>query len=155
MSDVDSLIKDLLSTLFLEEEWSGHFLVDVIVKGKKIRVFLDSETGVTIGECQRVSRYLERYLDEDERIVPDYNLEVSSPGLDRPLLIVRQYQKNIGRALDVLLTSGKKLSGRLLRVDGDKIVIEVPHPDKRRKEWVEMPLRYDQIKQTKLKISFS
>ncbi len=155
MNDVSNWIESLLEKLFQEEEWQHHFLVEVVIRDRKIQVFLDSESGITIQECQKVSRYLEHYLDEDQRVVPNYNLEVSSPGLDRPFRIYRQYQKNIGRKLDVVLTSGKKMEGELLSVDESGFRMAVPHPDKRRKESVEMPLKYDQIKQAKVKISFS
>ncbi len=155
MSELSEWIASLLSDFFVEQGWSEHFLVEVVIKGKKYQVFIDSDQGVTIGECQKVSRYLEGYLDDNQEVVDDYNLEVSSPGLDRPLHIKRQYLKNIGRRVEVVFPSGKKVEGQLVDADDDGFKIAVPHPDKRRKELVQMPYKYEQVKQVKIKITFS
>jgi ribosome maturation factor RimP len=77
------------------------FLVDVVVKQEGgtsiLQVFFDTEPGVTIEQCAQVSRELNRAIEMQRLIERSYQLEVSSPGIDRPLKLLQQYKKNIGR----------------------------------------------------------
>jgi len=154
MTDVATQIKELLSKLFSEQEWQHCFLVDIELKGKRINVFLDSDKGINFSICKRVSRWLEEALDEREDVADDYILEVSSPGLDRPLKLLRQYKKNIARDVDIKLLSGNRLSGKLVGAEEEFIQVEVPHPDKSKKEKVIKKIGFKEINQTKIKISF-
>jgi|WetSurMetagenome_2_1015567.scaffolds.fasta_scaffold826720_1 ribosome maturation factor RimP len=107
------------------------FLVDVLVRpGNKITVYLDSIKGVTLNECIAVSKFLEGKLDRDKE---DFELEVSSPGLDRPLKLAIQYEKNVGRIIDVVKADGNKVMGTLMGIDGGVIRTEVEDKVKDRK----------------------
>jgi len=87
------------------------FLVDLkILKDNKISVYIDNIEGVTLDQCAEVSKQLEKELDSD---VEDFSIEVSSPGLDKPLKLPFQYFKNIGREIDVLKNDGVKYHGIL------------------------------------------
>ena len=102
---------------------NGIFLVDSEVrKGNHIRVFIDSLDGVTIEECAKLSRVIESGI---EREIEDFDLEVSSPGLDAPLRVYPQYIKNIGKDLEIIKTDGINLKGRLTGTDKLGISVEV------------------------------
>jgi ribosome maturation factor RimP len=98
------------------------FLVDVAVKpGNHITVFIDSLKGVTIDECKAVSRFLESKLDRETE---DFDMEVSSPGLDNPLKLPVQFVKNIGRYLEVVTPDGRKTTGVLTGIEEGIIRLE-------------------------------
>jgi ribosome maturation factor RimP len=154
------MIKAALIRSYLEEELtrSGKFLVDVTVStGNKIVVYIDSLKGVTLDECILVNRFLESKLDRE---VEDFELEVSSPGLDKPLKLPVQYEKNLGRMLDVVKTDGNKISGKLAEVlpeGGIRLVAEKTVKDsktgKKKKEPEILVLEFDEIKTAKVIIS--
>jgi ribosome maturation factor RimP len=97
-------VQELLSPIM---ERNGFELVDVeLVKERKetfLRVYIDKEGGVLIDDCQTVSEALSERLDEDDFIKDQYFLEVSSPGLDRPLKTPRDFEKNHGKEVEVKL----------------------------------------------------
>jgi len=111
------------------------FLVDVTVNpGNRIVVYVDSMKGVSIDECMNVSRYIGLKLDRE---VEDFELEVSSPGLDNPLKLPQQYLKNMGRVLEVVTFDGVKTTGRLVKANEESIRLEVEYltkDDKGRKK---------------------
>jgi ribosome maturation factor RimP len=99
------------------------FLVDVFVNpGNRIVVYVDSMRGVSIEECIAVSRYIGSRLDREAE---DFELEVSSPGLDNPLKLPQQYLKNLGRMLEVVTFDGVKTRGKLIGADEENIRLEV------------------------------
>ncbi len=130
------------------------FLVDVIVKpGNQILVFLDGDHGVNIDDCRMVNHFLNESLDRDAE---DFDLTVSSAGADRPLKLSRQYQKNIGNALDVVTKTGEKISGVVLKADETGIELEVPPLKKTKKdtETKVVLLNFSDIKSAKEIITF-
>ncbi len=82
------------------------YLVDVSVRGERggsiVEVFVDTDKGITADECAHVNRYVSSEIEKQNLISGRYRLEVSSPGLDRPLTMVRQYKKNIGRQVKIV-----------------------------------------------------
>src|SRR6187401_2063258 len=86
---------------------SSQFFVDVIAstrKGpQKVLIIVDGDNGVTIDDCASLSREIAKTLDESGWLDESYLLEVSTPGLDQPLIMLRQFKKNIGRGLKVKL----------------------------------------------------
>lgn len=144
----------------LEEEFgeTSLFFVEVDVTGANdIKVLVDNDEGVSISDCVKVSRFLENSFDRE---VEDFGLNISSPGADQPLKVVRQYVKNIGREVNVKLNDEGKISGELIEANDNGIRVKLR--EKRRiegrksKEWVEeiFDLPYEQIKETKVIISF-
>ena len=79
---------------------------------------------MTFGKCRQMSRHLEQYIDEKAWLGEKYILEVSSPGIERPLQLRRQYLKNIGRKLTVKLWKDGDVTGKLTKVEGDMITLE-------------------------------
>lgn len=103
------------------------FLVSVKIDAKNhISVFLDGDNGISIGQCTSINRSLYKFIEENE-LFPnnDFSLEVSSAGVDEPLVFIRQYQKNINRELEVLLKNGVKYIGKLVNINENHIGIEV------------------------------
>lgn len=113
-------IEEILES-FVEER--GFFVVELKISPvNKISVLVDSMDGITIDECVEISRAIEGSLDREKE---DFELEVSSPGLSEPLQVIQQYEKNIGRELDILLKDEpKKVKGELRSVNGNSIQIE-------------------------------
>jgi ribosome maturation factor RimP len=135
----------------------GLFLVDVTVSpGNRITVHADSMKGITVEECIAVSRFIESRFNRETE---DYELEVSSPGLDNPLKQPVQYQKNLGRWLDVITFDGLKTTGKLVRASEGSIALEIETIEKdarTRKKVVVKKLfekRIDEIKAAKIVIS--
>jgi ribosome maturation factor RimP len=94
-----------------------------------VRVYIDGPDGVNIEDCANVSRQLGSVFDVEDPITGEYNLEVSSPGMDRPLFSLAQYGQFIGEQLQVRLRTSfegrRKFSGQLTGVEGDDVVIVV------------------------------
>ena len=85
----------------------SQFIVEITVKpGNKIIVSIDSFTGIAIDDCVAISRSIEANFDRD---IEDYELEVSSAGLTQPFKVFQQYQKNIGKNVEILFKNGQKL----------------------------------------------
>jgi ribosome maturation factor RimP len=101
------------------------FLVEMkITPGNQITVLLDADNGITIEKCTAVNRALYKFIEESE-LFPDgnFSLEVSSPGVDKPLKLHRQYKKNIGRKVEVEFNDGAKTEGTLTAVNEEGITI--------------------------------
>jgi ribosome maturation factor RimP len=148
----------------LEEQ--NLFLVDVKTAGKaKIEVFVDGDTGITISQCAEISRFLEQFLDGSGLVSDSYTLDVSSPGMDNPLKVPRQYKKRIGRIFDIIKTDGTDISAELVAADDEKIKLrELVKPVKKKKgpktqEKPEAPkefeLKYSDIKKAIIQIDWS
>ena len=103
------------------------FIVGVSVKGnpnnQKIQVFVDGDEGVKIDECSAISRKLSDLLEEKDIIEGRYVIEVSSPGADKPLKMIRQYPQHIGRELEIVTREKKKYRGILKSVVKNEIVL--------------------------------
>jgi ribosome maturation factor RimP len=133
-----------------------YFLVEVKIKPtNNIKVFLDGDQGITIEKCVQFNRAIYKNL-ESSNLFPagDFSLEVSSPGLDEPLKSIRQYQKNIGRQVEVLLQEGKKTEGRLVSVTQDGIIVEETRGKNKKKEFVSHTFLFNDIKSTKIQTVF-
>lgn len=133
-----------------------HFLVEVkLLPKKKIQVFVDSETGIKIEKCAQISRALEKVLDEEKWFGDDYNLEVSSPGMDSPLKVLRQYKRRIGREVEVLLNSGVKHEGVLKDANEQGLTIEKTIKLNKKESVTEThKFLFAEIKHTKLILNF-
>lgn len=136
----------------------GLFIVDVtITPSNSITVVLDGDNGVGIDACVAISREVEAELDEEGVI---FELVVTSAGVGQPLKLVRQYKKNIGREVEVLLNSGEKVSGELKVVaetdfEVEYTVLKLPEGGKRKVKVVEKRvIPYNEVKSTKVLVSF-
>jgi len=141
-------------TQALLEDNTGEFLVEVkILPTNNVKIFLDGDEGVTIDRCVRINRLLSKDFEEIQLFpADDYSLEVSSPGLDEPLKLHRQYVKNIGRKVEVELTDGPVLEGKLTSVTDQSIDVEEVKGKK--KEVVRHNILFQNIKTTKIQVVF-
>lgn len=133
-----------------------YFLVEVRIKPtNNIKVFIDGDQGISIEKCVQINRALYKKLEESG-LFPgdDFSLEVSSPGLDEPLKMLRQYQKNIGRQVEILLQDGAKKEGRLVEVSEDGIIVEETKGKNKKKEVISHAFLFENIKTTKIQVVF-
>ncbi len=143
----------------IDELSKGLFLVEVDVTPRNdIFVYLDCDEGrVSIEDCVSVSRNIEHNLDRDKE---DFQLSVSSAGMDQPFKVFKQYEKNVGREVKVVFNEHGSQEGKLISVDQEKVVLQTETKEKvegkKKKELVvkthEIP--FQDIKQTKLVITF-
>ena len=139
-----------------EKEKAIVSIVEVKVTGKnnhqKVLVVADGDKGISIDACSKLSRKLGRQLEESSDYTGPYVLDVSSPGLDTPLQLERQFKKSIGRTVKVkhgdLVTIGE-----LLVVTENHLTLKVII-DKKKKETKEINIPRDEIKSTKVEVSF-
>lgn len=128
-------ITEIVESLLTDD---AIFIVDVSISnssGKmKIAVALDGDEGIGVDECGNISRELGNTIEEHEMIDTPYHLEVSSPGLDQPLKFTRQYVKNIGRDVRVLLQDTKEIKGTLEEVKDNGIVVREQVKGKNKKQ---------------------
>lgn len=129
-----------------------HFLVEVRIKPtNNVKIFIDADEGVSISALANYNRKLYKFLEESGFFpADDFSLEVSSPGLDEPLKIHRQYKKNIGRSIDVLLNDNTRKEGKLVEAMEDGIVIETETGKGKKKQIVQESILFDTIKNTKI-----
>ena len=153
---MEEKVRNWVNELFDHPDFADCFLLDVDYKPpKKIIVYLDSDEGVTLRKCQRISRRLEEKLDQDPDLVDNYLLEVSSGGAERPLELVRQYPKHLGRTLIVELLDGTKLEGELLKVNEQSIQINQIIRERGKKNVNKaIEVAFDEINKSIIKIRF-
>ena len=156
MSDLKSVILELAKKHLPDE---SHFVVEIGlgVKEENTRVILliDSDQGITIASCAKISRAISEELEALELMDQSYILEVSSPGLDYPLSTTRQYLKNLGRELKVYLNTGSDLTGKLTDVGdlGLKMLVKKKEKGKKAIE-EELLVPFEEIKKSIVQVSF-
>jgi ribosome maturation factor RimP len=140
------------------EEKPSIFLIDLsISEGNKINITLDGDTGVTLQDCIDISRAVEHNLDREEE---DFSLEVASAGATSPLVLKRQYKKNIGRILNVKKNDNTIIEAELTEANDDFIVLEWESREPKKigkgKETVQnrVEVPYAEIKEAKVVIVF-
>lgn len=148
-------VKNIVLTELKKQD--SIFLVDIRISAKnEIVVEIDSNEGISIDTCINLSKLIEEKLDREKE---DFELEVGSSGLTSPLKIPRQYQKYIGKELEVIQKNGVKLTGELISANDESFVLQISKLVKlegaKRKSIIteDIELLYSDIKQTKYKIS--
>ena len=133
-----------------------YFLVEVKIRPtNNIQVFLDGDSGIPIERCVVYNRQLYKTIEETGLFpAEDFSLEVSSPGLDEPLRLIRQYRKNVGRKVEVLLKDGVKTEGELKAVTDTSIEVEEIRGKTKKKETIQHHFPFESIKSTKIQIVF-
>jgi ribosome maturation factor RimP len=139
----------------LEPE-EGYFLVSFRIKPtNNIKVFIDGDNGLPIEKCVQFNRKLYKLIEE-ACFYPEgeFSLELSSPGIDEPLKLHRQYVKNIGRDVEVVFVDGTKKEGKLLTVTDADIILE--HTEGKGKKAVtqQLVIPFNNIKTTTVQIKF-
>lgn len=103
-------------------------LLRIVVRGSKakpvIEVILDGPRLVAVEDCEAVSKAVAEFLDELPSISKEYRLDVLSPGIDEPILHLYQYQRSMGRLVEITLSDGSNVKGHLRSVGDDSISVE-------------------------------
>jgi len=134
-------------------ELPGYFPVEISVKPtNNIKVFVDADQGAAIDQLSRINRALYKWVEENLFPNGDFSIEVSSPGLEEPLKLDRQYFKNIGRMVDIVLKNGLKKEGKLISVSENEILIEEEIGKGKKKETIQHIILKEEIKATKIQI---
>ena len=129
----------------------------IVKQGNLVRVFVDDPNGISLDECVRISKAIESSLDRE---VEDFDLQVSSPGLENPLLVLPQYLKNIGRELKVETNEKERFVGELLSANEEgfslnaKVKVKVEGSKKKKSELRTVSLKFEEIKSAKVNLQF-
>lgn len=143
-------ISDLVNEKLRDTEL---FLVETLIRsGNRIAVFLDSDTHVGIGDCAEINRFIESNLDRETE---DFELVVSSAGLDQPLKMHRQYLKNIGNEMEIVTKDEKSITATLLGVSEKEITLLIPENKKKKTPEQETLVAFKDIKEAKLIININ
>jgi ribosome maturation factor RimP len=132
---------------------TDKYVVDLQVKPRNIiAITIDGDTSVTIVDCIQLSKFIESKLDRE---IEDFDLKISSFGAEKPFKMIRQYRKNIGRDVEIIMEDDTIVKGNLLDIVDEKIKIK-PAGKKKKNETLIEELWIDlaQIKQTKCTLSF-
>lgn len=146
------LVKKILLPMLKDDV----FFVDMKVKPtNNIKIYLDADSGLGIEKCIKINRALYKIIEE-MGLYPDgnFSLEVSSPGIDEPLKMQRQYVKNKGREVEVTMNDDSKLTGKLSEVAEDSITLEFTEGKGKKAEVKQPVIPFSDIKQTVVQIKF-
>lgn len=153
---LDKVIVNQIIDEYLQD--SELYLVDLkITQDNRVLIEIDAFKGVSLDDCIGLNRFIESKIDRE---IEDYELEVSSAGLTEPFKVLKQYEKNIGKEVEVLTTEGKKMTGVISQVAEEQFGLTIEKSMKqegaKRKTTVkeELLLSYKNIKTTKLIIRF-
>jgi len=135
----------------------AHYIVDIkIDSSNRINVLVDGIEGFTINECVKISRAIEGSLDREKE---DFELQVSTPGLDMPFKVNQQYEKNLNKEVEVKLSDGNKIVGKMTEVTDNTITVEYKKKEKveghKKKQTIEYKDVFNKEEvETRLVISF-
>jgi len=135
----------------------GQFIVDIVVSARKapgkVLLTVDADQGISIDDCAEISRKLSKALDEAAFLDENYMLEVSTPGVDQPLKLSRQYPKHIGRKLKLQL-SDKQIEGKLTEVKENSVILIQENGKGKKKEEVALEVTFPEIQKAFVLVSF-
>ncbi len=147
---------ELVKQILLTKLYDDIFFVDMKIKPiNNFKIYLDADSGLGIEKCIKINRALYKQLEE-MAIYPegDFSLEVSSPGIDEPLKMLRQYVKNIGRHIEVILNDTSVKEGKLLEATEVAIIIEHTEGKGKKALTQNITITFADIKQTTVQIKF-
>jgi ribosome maturation factor RimP len=147
-------IGTLLQTALKED--SQYFVVDITVSASNdIKIYIDGDAGVPIQKCVELSRVLYKHIEAANIFTNNnFGLEVSSAGLDKPLKLLRQYQKNIGKQVLVTTSESKLMEGVLTEVAAENITLAQVIGKAQKKETVYIQIAFDSIQSTVVQAVF-
>lgn len=147
-------VEGFISEMLAEEP--AYFLVSLRIKPtNNIKVFIDGDEGITIEKCVRFNRRLYKMIEEAAMYPEgDFSLEVSSPGIDEPLKLHRQYNKNIGRDLGITFNDGSVKEGKLLSVSDNDILVEITEGKGKKAVTQQVVVAFVDIKEAVVQVKF-
>ena len=145
-------VENLIQPLLQEDV----FLVYIKIKPtNNFKIYIDADGGLPLEKCIKINRALYKQMEE-MGLYPDgdFSLEVSSPGIDEPLKLIRQYIKNVGRFIEVVKLDDIRLEGKLLEANEEKISIEITEGKGKKMTINQLEVSISDIKQTKVQVKF-
>jgi len=144
---IEERIAKVLEERYKEEDLNGCYVVDVKrLPNNKLEVYIDADKQLTIDMCKKTSRYLEKLIEENGWMPEKYKIDVSSPGLDNPLKLRRQYVKNLGRKAHIKLVEDQHAEGVLHQIKENEVVIKIGEEER--------IIPWNDIVETKILVSF-
>lgn len=151
---MDKLKENIVEISNKIAEKLGYFVIEVIIRGDSrkriVEIFVDAQQNVSADDLAEMSREINSIIEEESIIKESYRLEVSSPGVDRPLKFLQQYPKHVNRNFEVVYKSGeeeKKFNGKLKSVERDELIFVSAGKD--------ILIKFNSITTAKVIISFS
>lgn len=151
MKFFDKKIKDIANNII---EKNGFFLIDFILRGNEknrvIEIFIDGERNISAEDCAKINREINSEIDAQNIIESNYRMDVSSPGIDRSLLYLKQYPKHVNRKFDISYNQNnetKKLTGKLIEISGENLTFLSDNK--------QIIINFNNIKKAKVIASFS
>ena len=138
------------------QPYPEYFLVYIKLKyANNFKIYMDGDKGISINQCSLFNRQLHKKVEDKGWFAPgDFSMEVSSPGVDKPLKMHRQYIKNIGREVEVEFNDGTKNTGKLTEVTGSDILLEYTTGKGKKAEIQKIVIPFSNIKTTTVQIHF-
>lgn len=128
---IEQLLKPLIEDMGYEL-WGCEYLAQG--RHSLLRIYIDKEEGIGVEDCQKVSQEVSAILDVEDPITSNYSLEISSPGIPRPLFYSWQYQRYVGSTVQIKLyqpfEGRRKYAGSIVTADGDVLVLNVDNAEK-------------------------
>jgi ribosome maturation factor RimP len=153
MADTNTQIHALVEPILEQEEVE---LVDLEIKGSRrnpvIKIFVDVPGGISIDACTHLARLIRRELDSQDMALENYRLEVSSPGIDRPLRTMRDFQRNIGRLVEVIYENDE---GKTQSIQGDIVDADAEFVNLETADHGRMQIALDRINKALIQIKWS
>jgi len=155
---ITNIVKEILSSEKDKFQDNDIFFVEAkVTNDNRITVFIDSFEGAKVADCARLNRGIEEKLDRENE---DFELIVSSAGLDKPFKVLNQYKKNIGKTVEVQTIDGEKLKGEIINVSNSEFTIKPKGKKGKKKNKTNIELeeeqifKFEYIKQVKVIITF-
>lgn len=150
---MNSTEQNILNAAQEISEKNNFFLLEVLFRGTEknrvIEIFIDGEDNLSADDCARISREINQVIEKNELLDSAYRLDVSTPGVDRPLKYLKQYKKHINRKFEVRYKSGenkKSITGKLLKIEDDNLYFYSGR---------EQVIKFEDIIKAKVLVSFS
>ena len=150
---MNSIKQNILNAVKEISEENNLFLLEVLFRGTEqnwvIEIFIDGEDILSADDCARISREINQVIEEKELLDSPYRLDVSTPGVDRPLKYFKQYKKHINRKFEVRYKSGenkKSITGKLVKIEEDNLYFYSGR---------EQVIKFEDIIKAKVLVSFS
>lgn len=125
-TEIENLLRPCITSMGYEF-WGCQYLMQG--RHALLRVFIDKESGIGIEDCEKVSRQISAVMDVEDPISGQYSLEVSSPGIPRPLFYSEQYQRYVGEIVDIKLSKPiarqRKFTGKIVSADAQNVVLDL------------------------------
>lgn len=150
LKQVEDIVHQMLSN------YPEFFCVNLKIKPtNNIKVYVDGDQGISIEKCVMFNRELYKIIEE-AALFPEgeFSLEVSSPGIDEPLKLHRQYVKNVGRLVEVVRNDDTIVEGKLTQVTDSALVLQTTEGKGKKKETKELEIAFENIKTTTVQIQF-